>query len=207
MSTVILALVFILIFLGMYVLSGGWKKYKGFRGITEWLKRGGMSGNVLATRNSPTVSHEALVQISNEMKTVLEDVYREFRQEADQIRRDTVVIVEERVADVEKALAELREELERSHYTERSAICSGSFETDVPEVNDISHQIPEASEQVELRIDNEFNPLYFQILDQLHVGVAPTDIAKSLSVDMKEIELVKQLMDFPGESDGAQFTN
>lgn len=203
MLTSILACLFVGIFILMYVFSGGWKQYGGFRGFPLWLKRGGMSGLKDDTKLSEPkgVLDENLSQYIDEVQAILQNVYQDFFTEVTMLKSD-IQLHNERLREVESSIEKILRGIEdvRDGLTDapvQSAHQEGVLSPgNTPDLSD-SLTVSTVSAPHVAQPADSFNALYFKILDDLQSGTPPSEIAKGLSIDIREVELVRELMAFP----------
>ncbi|GMA61541.1 hypothetical protein NZD89_17585 [Alicyclobacillus fastidiosus] len=196
MTTLILAIVCVILIFVLYVVSGGWKKYGGFLGLFKWLRAGAQLGPVQA---NPRVAHASGQSgpSSDEAIQVLKELYTEF---------------DERTRALECRL----EQLEQSVQALEVRVQSRPLDTVAPSAVDQAARLrahSDALEQMPLPsaadIDERqprptpgegvspSDELYFVILDMLEAGSSDDDIARALSVPVSEVAYVRQIMSGP----------
>ncbi|MFB5191454.1 hypothetical protein [Alicyclobacillus fastidiosus] len=197
MTTLILAIVCVILIFVLYVVSGGWKKYGGFLGLFKWLRAGAQLGPVQANTRVLR-ANEQQGSSSDEAIRVLKELYTEFDERTRAIER-RLEQLEQSVRSVEE-----RGQPHRPAAGDQAARLRAQSDAlqqmPAPPVGDIA----DAVDAIDLEpgftnAEGAGRPddLYFVILDMLESGHSEDDIARALSVAASDVAYVREIMSGP----------
>ncbi|MCL6442010.1 MAG: hypothetical protein K6T83_00865 [Alicyclobacillus sp.] len=144
----------------------------------------------------PTPEIVKLMEV--QVTAVLNDMYQQFQHETKRVRSDAAVAMERLRAELFEQLMELRNELEQLKTLRLSSISVGT--ESVCENSEKGREAAATSDDQFLcnapgeASSSQFDPLYFQIYDELQAGRAPDDIAQQLGIGVEVVQLVARVM-------------
>jgi flagellar basal body-associated protein FliL len=195
------------------------------QGFVEWLKAGFGGQPAVSPTQRPPAESSAESSAAADVVAVLEDLYEEFMGELASLRRQYETRIEQlerdyqtQLAQIQLELAQLREEIaaqlspwaqqllagnardgSSAEHTGDAGTAHGERSA-VIDAGAASERIaaPGANAGVERPVEK-----YFEILDELHTGKSPLEIAESLGVSLEDVERVQRIMESPAVVDGA----
>ncbi|WAH35381.1 hypothetical protein [Alicyclobacillus dauci] len=184
MTTLILAIVCIVLIFVLYVVSGGWKNHGGLFGIVKWMRSGARLG---IPQKSPSPIRHQTVESNRADK------------EAIKILREIHAEMSARYSDLERRLTELetvQQEMSHSLQKMSSSVHVPPVEPTVDRTRVVADEDESATRAVEEH-GLENHDKYFDILDLLDAGKSDEEIADLLSVRVDDVNYVKRLMSAP----------
>lgn len=188
----------------LYIVSGGWKTYGGWKGIFKWLKGGGLS-NTTKIHTTTQNSYE-IGTVQNELMAALDDIYRDFTEESMRLRLYT----EQKIEEIER---DMRLQIDEVHHLvtelkQQVADVQGNMalkrdqlkENEALQPQGLSDPVQSDSVELSVREQEEvssFSPLYFEILDSIQAGLDDIEISHRLGIPVAQVSYVRQIMTDP----------
>lgn len=194
-TTISLYVALVLIAVVLYYLTRSTARTGGAQNFWDWLKKGA-NGRGLGSAANPVLSpRQGLPSSGDEVDvvTVLEDLYREFKEESQRIRDELEMSITKIHREYEREFEELHQEVMqlRRDLQEKEMAVLSNYVMD-PRVEE--NPVPSTG------VDTPNKPseaTYFRILDELQQGKVPQTIALSLGVELEEVHRVIQFMSSP----------
>jgi flagellar basal body-associated protein FliL len=195
------------------------------QGFVEWLKSGFGGQPAVSSTPRPPVESTADSSAAADVVAVLEDLYEEFMGELANLKRQYETRIEQLERDYQSQLSQIRLELAQLREDIAAQLSpwaqllaagtardgSSAVPLGAPGSADGEHSdavgagtasqptaAPGANAGAERSVEK-----YFEILDELHTGKSPQQIAESLGVSLEDVERVKRIMESPVNVDGA----
>ncbi|KRW91643.1 hypothetical protein SD51_08355 [Alicyclobacillus tengchongensis] len=183
-ETVILAIVCVILVLILYVVTGGWRKYRGVRGFFQWIREGMTTSNGFASGASrrKTGEHSSSADAGvAEAIAVLRDMYTEF---------------DEKYHDLAKRIDQLEQMLGTWMHDQPSVVKTLDEVSAANSTEAMGTEQETIDEGNSLRVtsDSGSEAVYFSILDMLNSGATYAQIRAQLGVTDEQIEVVKSLL-------------
>lgn len=196
-TTVSVYIALVLIAFVLYYLTKNTSKTGGTQNFWGWIKRGATRGGVGASTLPRRQTDVTTDDDELDVVTVLEDIYREFREESQRIRDDVAQKVLEIHRKYDEALTGLQDEISglRSELQQREFTVLSNYVMNTPAEAPMNVQIEHMQGE-----DSRGEPMeatYFRILDELQQGKRPDEIASALGVGLEEVARVIQFMSAP----------
>jgi hypothetical protein len=194
------------------------------QGFVEWLKAGLGGQPAVSVVQRPPAESSAESSAAADVVAVLEDLYEEFMGELASLKRHYETRIEQlerdyqtQLAQIQFELAQLREEIAAQLSTWAQLLAAGNARdassavhigesgtadgerSDAVGVEALPQPIPTSGASAAAERPAE---RYFEILDELHTGKSPLEIAESLGVSLEDVERVKRIMESPTDVDG-----
>jgi hypothetical protein len=185
LTLIIVYVILIAAVVGLYVVSQ--RLRKGSRqSFWQWLKSGFFAGTGVTPRvdrqASPTQPGHP--NQAAEVIAVLEDIYEEFLSETAKLRKE----FQSHIARLESTWAQQLDDLVKQVGQMQQRLELQSSRSDAGE--DV-RRVPRSGGETS-------SDIYFSILDELHAGTPPVQIASRLGVSLDEVVRVRKMMESPG---------
>lgn len=167
----------------LYVVTGGWRKYRGVRGFFQWIREGMTTTNNFASGASrqQTGEHSSADAGVAEAIAVLRDMYTEF---------------DEKYHDLAKRIDRLEQMLGTWMHDQPSVVQTLDEVSAANSTEAMATEQETIDEGKSLRVtsDSSSEAVYFSILDMLNSGATYAQIRAQLGVTDEQIEVVKSLL-------------